>query len=439
MQLLVGPPNSGKSERVISRVGEALAGRRGRVYLVVPSARAADVVRDRLAASLEAHAVGSPKQAVVTFPDLYTAILRERGIDLEWLSQVKRERLLRRVVSRLKESGQLAYFGSIYDRVGLISALAEFTDELWRSRTDPAAFARVARDGSPKDRDVALIFERYQKALAEARAIDAEGAGLMALSAIQMIPVRAERGSSPIRMVAADGFDFYTAVQVGLMSKLASLGVETIATLTCEQGRDVHLWQEPTLARFTGARAEVVACTAAPRTEIERAACDLMKDDVKRSSDDDPVVEAIQIVSAPDRAAEARFAAREVKRLVIERGYALDDIALVTRSLGQYAANLERVFAECSIPLAVDCLSPLAENPLVISLLRLLRLALDSFPRRACLDCLRSPYFDLAAFGLDQNAVDSLDRLSLNENVLGGRDQWKEAIIATGEKGRAAR
>src|SRR6185503_19942052 len=97
-------------------------------------------------------------------------------------------------------------------------------------------------------------------------------------------------------------------------------------------------------------------------------------------------------------------------------------------SLSLYSRHIERVFRECSIPLEMDCSLAVAENPAIQSLLRLLALSSTSFPRRATIECLRSPYFDYSSLGLDETAADLLDRISLEKNVTRGRDQWLTAI-----------
>ena len=231
-----------------------------------------------------------------------------------------------------------------------------------------------------------------------------------------------------ISLVAVDGFDFYSPVQLRLLSLLSARNVETIVTLTYEEGRAVHLWQKPTIERLREAGAQFDYCSTTPTSVIERAAAQLMADDATNASNESEQDDAIQIISAPDRATEARAVAREIKRLVIEKGFATNDIAIVCRSLSLYAHHLERIFDECSIPLALDSALALAENPAILALLRLLNLSAASFPRRALIECLRSPYFDLSSFGLNEAAVDLLDCISLEKNVTQGRNQWLSAI-----------
>src|SRR6185503_11083664 len=110
MKALIGPANSGKSERVIARVAEAIVESRGRVYLIVPSLRAASVLLEELTAKLAENKVNKRQQAISTFQSLYTDILGKLNRKLTPLNLIDRDRLLRRVIHNLSESGKLDYF-----------------------------------------------------------------------------------------------------------------------------------------------------------------------------------------------------------------------------------------------------------------------------------------------------------------------------------------
>ncbi|MEW6207141.1 MAG: PD-(D/E)XK nuclease family protein [Acidobacteriota bacterium] len=431
MELIIGPPNSGKTREAITRLSDALSRQGAKALLIVPSASAQAVTMDRLQSFLRDHniAFNKPYQVVKTFPGLYTDILTHTGRSLSVLKKVERDRLLRLTISELAEEKRLLYLGDIAGSEGLMRAVSSFIDELWRSGTDAEKFSRIAREREGKDRDLALIFARYSARLRSSNVTDAEGAGLEALRALDESTKKnpADRFS----LVVADGFDFYTSIQVGLLSRLSLLGVETLATLTYEPGCAVHLWQEPTLKRFESAGAQVTELRSSPASEIERAAARLMRDDLQTdSSESAPVT----VISAPDRAAEVRAAAREIKRLILENRLAPDDIAIVCRSLSLYSNHLQKIFRECSIPLAIDGSLALAENPAVISFMRLLALSHDSFPRRAVVDCLRSPFFNLSRFRIDEQAINLLDYASIAGNVTRAREQWTEALRAADAK-----
>jgi ATP-dependent helicase/nuclease subunit B len=440
MKLLIGPSNSGKTSQVISLLADALGERQSRLILIVPSERAAGEMKQRLNESVIGRSRVFSRQVVTTFPTLYASILNYANHSLRWISEIERYRLIRKVVSELNEAGKLEYFDLIADKPGLIAALAGFIDELWRSGTAPEDFAVIAKARNEKDRDIAKVFAAYAIELAAAGETDAEGAGLLALKALEEI-ASANKGSESANatlhftLVAADGFNFYNRVQVRLLSLLSSLGVKVVTTLTYEENRAIHIWQGPTRARLDAHATEIVDCSTTPANAIDLAAINFMRDDEAVSTPRlDSYKEIINITSAPDRLTEVREVAREIKRLIGEERFGLGQIAVVCRSLESYTPHLERVFDEHAIPLKCDRSAALGENPLVVALMRLLSLSEKSFQRRVCLDCLRSPYFDFSFAELDTSSIDTLDRLSMVENVIRGCDQWREAIVATGER-----
>jgi ATP-dependent helicase/nuclease subunit B len=460
MKLLTGQANSGKSETVFLRIAERLGKQQGNPILIAPSTNAADVLMKRLQPFLVHDRLITSRPVPVSFPALSQKILRAAGQEIYFLSEIQRNGLLRSVIAELAQEDALIYFDKTAGKPGLVHSLGKFINELWRSGIDADDFANIAHRQSKKDIDVALIFKQYEMALHQTTAIDAEGAVLTALRQLEAIDRGQVQGRERIiqnlkdnfPFLAADGFDFYTPVQVRILSQLSRFGIEVMATLTFEEERAVHLWQKRTHERFIAEGAEIIRCRGKVRNQISEAAAMLMSDtpvtrlhktdglspetalqtsgreaevgsDLRRENG-----AQVKVISAPDRASEVRAVAREIKRLVIEDRFALDDITIVCRSLDKYAHHFERVFTEGSIPLELDTQIELGENPLIVAILRLLRLSEKQFQRRAVLECLRSPYFDLSEFNLDEDSIDSLEHISLAEKITQTRDQWIEAI-----------
>lgn len=445
MKLLIGQANSGKSEIIFSRMAELVLNRQASPLLIAPSTNAAEVLSNRLASfmpkELPAHSIPVPG----SFPALSQKILNIAGKKSTLLTAIQRDRILRHVVAELAEQKALVYFNKTADKPGLVHTLTAFINELWRSNITPEDFAKITQSRSKKDADIALIFNRYEKALKQVNSVDAESAGLYALRWLETIasPKFAKREQliqslkNNLPFVAADGFDFYTPVQVKILSQLSHFNIEVIATLTFEKERAVHFWQKRTLERFTSEQAEMIQCTPILTNEIAEAAQRLMSDNLadadrkNDTSETDAQAAKIKIISAPDRAVEVRAVAREIKRLVVEENFALDDITIVCRSLNMYAHHFERIFQECSIPVELDSQTPLGENPFIVALFSLLILGEKSFPRRRMIECLRSSYFDFSEFGFNEDSIDSLEHISLTEKITQGIEQWKEVIEPT--------
>ncbi|MEK7276808.1 MAG: hypothetical protein AAB427_05615, partial [Chloroflexota bacterium] len=138
----------------------------------------------------------------------------------------------------------------------------------------------------------------------------------------------------------------------------------------------------------------------------------------------------ITFVQAQTRAVEARAALRWIKQRIVEDHYALSDVAIIARSLDPYRAFLEETAREFGLPLRLVGGTPLAENPAVDSLLALLSLSAEpgAWRPRSVLAALRSPYFDWSTLGLDPARAAALDSVARLCRVVGGLDQWREAL-----------
>lgn len=365
-----------------------------------------------------------PRSSVVTFQGLCLRILLRAGRSIRIIAKREKEGLVAAAIRDLASKGQLAYFGSVADRMSLVSSLGRFIDELWQSGTDPAMFAKHAT--KPKEQDIAAIFDRYAALLDSAGAIDSAGAALAASACVEQSRVRL------FSVVAADGFDTFSAVQVRLLTALSNHGVEVAAALTHEESRAVHLWREPTVARFREAGAQIEFVAATPASVMTLAASRLLAEDSQPPATSE-LPGTIVVTSAPDRVAEVRAVAREVKRLVLYEQYSPSQINLVCRSFEPYAEHLRWVFNEWGIPLTLERGRRLSAIPLGDSAIQLLTVHARDFPRRATMDLLRSAHFNVAHFGLDSVAIDLLDQLSLFYKVMRGREQWIEAIQAAVE------
>ncbi len=436
VNLLLGAPNTGKTTQVLSQIVKTLRDKRGNAILVAPSTNAAEVFVKRLQSLIPAAFSSKAHSVVMTFPALYQKILNALGHQPIYLDSLRRDRLLRKAIAELTAENALTYFTQTATKPGLVKSLAAFINELWQSASDAESFVRLTAGRSTKDRDMALIFRRYQTLLDEADLIDAEGAGNLALAGLEKLNAKQSKRLKELAVyIAADGFDFYAPDKMKLLSQLSEIGIETTATLTYEPERDVHLWQRRTYERFTEARAEMTHFQNDVAGKLPKLAASLLNDGWHSTelsaAQKAEFTEAMKIISAPDRISEVRAIARDVKKLVIEDGLELDEITIICRSPQHYADHFTRIFTECGIPLTIDLPLALNQNAGIIGIIQLLRLANSGFQRRAFIDFLRSPYFSLSAFQLNEQDIDFLERISYKERITQGRNLWLEIFSDT--------
>src|SRR5947209_670537 len=108
-----------------------------------------------------------------------------------------------------------------------------------------------------------------------------------------------------------------------------------------------------------------------------------------------------RIVSAIGVEDEVPAAPKEILRLIDDGNCDPLEIGVVARTLDPYLPALRRVFDDNRIPFACPVGEPLIHEPLVKTLIRFLRLPVETFPRAAVIEVLTSP-----AFRVDANRVE---------------------------------
>jgi ATP-dependent helicase/DNAse subunit B len=146
----------------------------------------------------------------------------------------------------------------------------------------------------------------------------------------------------------------------------------------------------------------------------------------------------LHFIEAQTRTAEARAALRWIKTSLVQDGFEVSDIAILTRDLTIYRPFLEETAAEFGLPLAVVGGLPLAENPAVAALLSLLSIPALDWPRDPVLAAWRSPYFDWSAEDISPVDAAILDTATRLGRVVSGLIQWREAFTLLAQRKTAA-
>jgi hypothetical protein len=134
-------------------------------------------------------------------------------------------------------------------------------------------------------------------------------------------------------------------------------------------------------------------------------------------------VRPVYLIEAPDTGREIEPCCRS--RLLLE-GTPPESVAVIARDMRRYSTALRETAHAYGIPLVVREGILLRENPAVSILLDLVDLHALDFPRRELLDTLHSPYLDPP--DLDPVRIARLERLSMAEQVVRGRDAWLDAL-----------
>jgi len=454
--LYVAPAGAGKTSYLVKRA-RVLAVETGTVRVVVATRHQVHAWQRRLA-----EAGGALGVQVGTFDALYRQVLRAAGEVYVRLSDPVQYRLLRLLIA----GAPLTHYdplraapGFVRVVLGLIRELKAggvFPEELLQA-IDAGASAGCtwaggapAGRGPPRLRELGELYLAYQQRLQEKEWADAAGTGWLAQEALHKHPDLA----AGWRCVMVDGLDDLTSVQLAVLRELSGRVDQLLIALTgtSDRGRTrAHrrfLRTRDRIEERLGVEALPLpgGAHSAPRapalTHLEGTLYERGKARIENAD------RAVTLIAATDREGEVRAALRWLKERLLVDDVPLRGAALLARSMDPYRPFVQQIAAEYGVPVVFASGTPLLSNPAVAALLDLIRLAApgaagagsDAFPWRPTVEAWRSPYLSWiaghpgsdashpgsdAGIDLDPGA---LDRAARWGSVIGGLDQWREAL-----------
>jgi len=428
---VLGPPGAGKTTAAMG-VWRRLRGSANRgCLLVAPNAAGVAYLRDRALAGSASGVVISPD--AMTFAALAGRILLAAGRRAPVQSPFGRRLVLRQIVNALHRAGELTALAEVADTPGLVVALDRSIGELKRGAVEPDALAEAIGDTPRgKGRDLLAIYRRYQQHLHEVGLYDIEGRMWLVRDLL------AEPGGEPawpVPALVADAFTDFTPTQLAILRLLAGHGTRVVITLPWADDGRTRMWHW-TRRTLNGIRRafgdELTEITLAPIESRYAGLCRAVFDFDAGALD---VPQGLGVIASAGLEAEVSAVARRVKRLLVD-GASAGSIAVLVRSPEVYRGEIERVFAECEIPVAASAM-PLGEVPIV-------RFALDAAslgPELAFGDVLRvikSSYFRPSALGaFDASTVAVAEMMIREGNVLSGRAEYSAAAERLGRRAKA--
>jgi ATP-dependent helicase/DNAse subunit B len=397
IELLLGPARSGKTDRLSGWYQEALARRdlsQGEaVVWIAPHLTAVWAVQARLcgaSAGRGAAAVLDP--GVTTFARFATRLLVSCRVRVRPLTSAQRRRLLRRVIEEAVREGELTYYREMSSRAGFVSLVQQQIahwkrHDLWAEDV----LANLGSRPSPRQREMARVYSRYQQRLAQGGLYDDEGLFWAARDTMREAPEKMMR----YRLVAVDGFTDFTAAQLDILQRLTSHTQRMVITLPAEpppHARE-HLFAK-TLA--THARLAELAtvepswvlrgdCPASDKwpamAHLEQAMFRVDSPGAEMAGSTLEGAPRIHITPASSVESEIDSVARQVKQCLLSGGVA-ERLVIAVRSLNEYAVRLQMALSDHGVAWHSESTPRLASTPLVRSVLRVLRMHADGWPYR---------------------------------------------------------
>ncbi|MEW6569071.1 MAG: hypothetical protein AB1449_13095, partial [Chloroflexota bacterium] len=420
--LLVSPPGHGKTRQCLERVRSAQAELALRpAWIVVPDRLQTVAIRRRLAA-----AGGAIGVRVGTFGDLYQTVLLRARRPAALAEPIVIYRLVRDAIREVAAQGGRPHYGAVAHMSGFINAFVDRISELKQARVFPGAFLGNAQARGPALAELARVYAQYQERIEAAGLVDPVGLNWVAIEALEHNPDLI----SDLRLVVVDGFDSFDATQLAAIRLLGQGCAEVLVTLpgSPDMDRPAHRRFARSLAAFRQAIPDMTLrdltgepAGPGPLRHLER---NIFQSEVSRVPGDSRV----SFLEARSPADEAREALRWIKARIVRDRLRPGECALVTPDPERYRPYLRESGTEFGLPLRFTHGENLASAPGIAALLDLLALQAQNWPCSLTLEAIRSPYFDLARFGLTPQAAQPLELVGLAGPVIEGLDQWEDSL-----------
>jgi ATP-dependent helicase/DNAse subunit B len=348
LTLVLGPANSAKAGEVLGAYAAATS--RGGL-LIVPTARDAEYYSRELAEQ------GCVLRRVLTFAGLAEEIARRVGYSARRLSELQRERVVRKVTRDCR----LDVLEEVARTNGFSAAAGELFSELERALVRPPRFARALSAWSGEDparaayaHDLGALYLAYARELERLGRVDAELFTWQALDALRSTPAR--WGSEPVFFYGFDDLHELERDAIETLSRV--VGVEVVASLTYEAGRAATASGAGLVAELRPLAQRVLELPAvADYYEPEaRAALHHLERSLFENSGSSRAVEpggSVRLLESAGELAEAELVAAEIRGL-LDHGIAGHDIAVVYRTLSSGVPVIASVCERYGIPTEVD-------------------------------------------------------------------------------------
>lgn len=425
--LLAGPAASGKTGAAVELYKHYDNSARGTCLLIAPNAAGARELRDRLLRREDNSVAIAIAPKVTTFATMAADILAACEQSPGGLSAFARRLMLREIIDELHASGKLAALSAVADTPGLATWLDRAISELKRAAVEPDALAGAIGRSRSKASDLLSVYRSYQERLTAAGRYDLEGR--MWLARDLLAGDSGARKSVAAATIIADGFTDFTPTQLDMLRLLWDAGRRVVITLPwADDGRErMWQWTRRTLDNVRAAFGDDLdeIFIPAPPTGKSPGLAPLWRGVFDFDAAPVAPPAGLSLIAAAGRDAEVAAVARRVKRLLVE-GAPAGSIAVIVRSAGAYRPAVQRIFAECDIPLA--------QAPMSLTDVPIIRFALDAaamggdFAFRDVSRVIANSYFRPEALGaFDGRTVAAAQALIRDGNVLAGRDAYSSA------------
>ncbi|MEQ8236376.1 MAG: helicase-exonuclease AddAB subunit AddB [Syntrophomonadaceae bacterium] len=437
MRYILGRAGSGKSQRVMEEIKQSLLdGSQEQLILLVPEQFTLQAERDLLG---KMNLPGLMRAEVLSFSRLAGRVFSEvGGTTRTLLNEQGKQMILRKVADGL--SPRLTLYKKAAAQEGFISQLSDMIGELKRQNIDPNQLLECSGlPGEPllneKVHEIGVLYAGFTQYLA-GRYLDNEDYLNLLCEKIAMSQL--VNGAR----IWLDSYTTFSSQTLMILDKLMPLAAEISVCLTLDhesRARDRELFalsrrsleKIRNLAGRHHLAEEFICLSPLPSSEGKDPALAHLERELHAypASKYPSETESLEVFAAANLCSEVEFAAAQIIHLVRERAWRWKEVAVVCNDMSHYGGLIKRVFNEYKIPVFMDKMRDIMNNPLIKVLL-------------SSGEVIRKGYkyydvFTLIKTGLtplDDDAAEELENIVLGYGIRGSA--WKQPFdLPIGEPG----
>lgn len=436
LQMVIGGAGTRRSETMYRKlIEESLAAPEQNFYLVVPEQYTMQT-QMKMAELHPGHGVMNVD--IVSFPRLAYRVFDELGgIQKTILEDTGKSMVIRRLLAEHK--GELEAFASSVGKSGFVGQAKSMLSELFQYSVQSSELSESRKQVGEhtmlgkKLGDIQILYDAFKEYMSDTYMTSEELLEVLA----RKVP---DSGILKDSVMYIDNFTGFTPSQYSLLEKLMLLCKRLVIGLSIDiHDKPYELGQEYQLFYLTKEtlwklNKMAVRLKVAQEPDIlldtpkagQRTDLTFLERHLFRFHRFQPwrgMPEHLKIYALSYPADEVRFAAGEIRRMVMEEGMSYKDFALITGDVSRYRETARRQFDDMEIPLFIDDKANLSENSFVEMLRSSMDVILKDFSYESVFRYLRSGYSLIEA-----SQVDVLDNYLLATGIR-GRKRWSEKFI----------
>lgn len=438
IQFILGVSGSGKSTYIYNTIiKKSIADESGMYYLIVPEQYTLEAQRDIVTMHPNR---GTMNIDAIGFNRLAYRVFDELGINTgQILTDFGKSMLVKKIMWDNRD--RLKVYGSSINKMGFIDEMKSMMSELFQYSVDRDSLEQVKNqlpEESPlyqKLSDLTLIYQEFEKFTGDAYIV-----------AEQLIEMLADCVKNSEIIAGStfyiDGFTGFTPVQMKLIAELIKYAEEVIFSFTIDtEDISVTNIKNHELFYLTKTTMKQIMKLAANQ-KIEIAEPVLINSDANRFVNAPDIswleknifrypykvktgsLHNIELIAADNSKQEIYFIASEIIKLVFEKGYRYQDIAVVTGDLNSCSSLFSNIMGEYKIPIFIDANEPLKNNPCSEVIRSVLAIFFDDFSYDSVFRFLKT---GMTSIGCED--IEQLENYILKRGIR-GRSYWYKSFCS---------